>query len=75
MFPTRRLLQQTHRITLFTRSNCSLCESAKAVLSRVQTQRPFKYEEIDVMSSGQQQWKDLYELDTPVVRFFISLSK
>ena len=62
------LLQQiSHRLTVFTRSNCSLCEDAKEVLSRVSSRRPFKLVEIDVMQPGQKAWKDLYEFDTPVV--------
>ena len=68
MRPSLSLFQHTARITLFTRANCSLCESAKTVLSNVKKTRGFEYNEIDVMESGQKQWKDLYEFDTPVVR-------
>lgn len=68
MLPTSRLLQQVCRITLFTRSGCALCDSAKGVLSQVWNKRPFEYSEIDVMESGHEKWKDVYEFDTPVVR-------
>lgn len=63
---TSRLLDC--RITLFTRVNCSLCDTAKAVVENVKQQRPFEYQEIDVMQTGQEKWKHLYEFDTPVVR-------
>lgn len=67
MKPALRLLQHAHKIVLFSRANCSLCTDAKTVLSQVWERKPFEYEEIDVMSPGQQHWKDLYEFDTPVV--------
>lgn len=62
------LLQLSHRITLFTRANCGLCDNAKMVLSKVWDKRPFDYKEVDVMAAGQKEWKDVYEFDTPVVR-------
>lgn len=62
-----QLLQNTARITLFTRSNCSLCDSAKLVLRKVAEKRSFDLHEINVMDSNQKKWKDLYEYDTPVV--------
>lgn len=68
MLPTKPLLQFSARVTLFTRQNCSLCETAKAVVNLTTRQRPFDYREIDVMSAGQEPWKALYEFDTPVVR-------
>jgi hypothetical protein len=68
MKPAIPLLQQALRITLFTRANCSLCDNAKTVLSRVWERRPFEYREIDVMKPEERAWKDLYEFDTPVVR-------
>ena len=66
MLPTRLLLQQSARITLFTRQSCSLCETAKAVIQKVGKCRHFDYREVDVMSKGQEQWKAAYEFDAPV---------
>lgn len=63
-----RQAQHVLRLTFFTRPNCSLCTDAKAVLSNVWDRRPFAYREIDVMTAGNEQWKDMYEFDTPVVR-------
>lgn len=60
-----RLLQS--RITFFTRSPCSLCDTAKAVVQNVKKERSFAYEEINVMDAGQEKWKGVYEFDTPVV--------
>jgi glutaredoxin len=64
---TTALRQHALRLTLFTRSNCSLCVTAKDVLANMWDKRHFEYDEIDVMASGQSQWKKLYEFDTPVV--------
>ncbi len=66
MRPSSRLLQAC-RITLFTRSNCSLCTDAKSSLSTVWDARPFEYTEVDVMKPDQGAWRNLYEFDTPVV--------
>lgn len=68
MHPTCRLLQYSARITLFTRSHCSLCETAQASIDHLANRRSFEVNTINVMAAGQQQWKDLYEFDTPVVR-------
>ena len=67
MKATARLLQHTARITLFTRANCSLCDTAKAIIAGLEKKRNFDYSEIDVMAAGQKQWKDAYQFDTPVV--------
>lgn len=58
------------RITFFTRSPCSLCDSAKAVVQNVKAKRHLEYREINVMAPGQEKWKDVYEFDTPVVSSF-----
>lgn len=67
MKPTTRLWQYSARVTLFTRANCSLCETAKRVVTDLQQKREFEYREIDIMREGQEAWKDIYEFDTPVV--------
>lgn len=68
MLLTRKLMQHSANVILFTRPNCSLCESAKVVIQSVSRLRSFEYSEINIMSHGQESWKRLYELDTPVVR-------
>ncbi|KAH8731117.1 hypothetical protein GQ44DRAFT_605538 [Phaeosphaeriaceae sp. PMI808] len=55
------------RITFFTRTPCGLCDTAKAVVQNIKMQRPFAYDEINVMEPGQEQWKSVYEFDTPVI--------
>ncbi|KAK4539282.1 hypothetical protein LTR36_000836 [Oleoguttula mirabilis] len=67
MKPTAALWQHALRVTFFTRPNCSLCTDAKGVLAKVWDRRQFAYDEIDVMTPGQEKWKGLYEFDTPVV--------
>jgi glutaredoxin len=64
---TSRLLEC--RITFFTRNPCGLCDTAKAVVQNVKAQRSFQYREINVMEAGQEEWKSVYEFDTPVVCF------
>ena len=67
MLPTRRLLQAC-RITLFTRQNCGLCVQARSVLSDVWDSRPFVFNEVDIIKPDSKGWRDLYEMDVPVVR-------
>jgi len=67
MRPTHVFAMHSARITLFARPNCSLCTTAKAVLSNLGKRRSFEYDEIDIMATGQHQWKNIYEFDTPVI--------
>ena len=67
MRPSSVFRMYSARLTLFTRANCSLCETAKTNITKVQKKRPIDYSEIDVMAQGQEHWKDLYEFDTPVL--------
>jgi len=73
MQATSRLLQSA-RITLFTRANCGLCDSAKSALSRLQATHPFAYREVDIVKPEAQAWRDLYDFDVPVVNFPIPAS-
>ncbi|KAF2686506.1 hypothetical protein K458DRAFT_386475 [Lentithecium fluviatile CBS 122367] len=65
MFRASSMLLQC-RITFFTRSPCSLCDTAKAVVQNVKAKRDLEYHEINVMEPGQEKWK-IYEFDTPVI--------
>lgn len=68
MFATKALLgPHAARLTLFTRAHCGLCDTAKLTLSRLRQRRPFDYAEVDIMAPGNQQWKDVYEFDVPVL--------
>ena len=73
MQTTKRILQHTAQVTLFTRANCSLCDNAKSTIKAVEKRRAFQYDQIDVMTEGQERWKLLYEYDTPVVRLLDAL--
>ncbi|EQL00601.1 hypothetical protein G6O67_002452 [Ophiocordyceps sinensis] len=66
MFASRRLLQAC-RITLFTRDNCSLCTTAKDVLSRVGSKRPFVFATVDLARPESRPWRELYDFDIPVI--------
>lgn len=67
MQPSRVLLSNAAKLTLFTRANCSLCDVAKSKIIGFRNQRTVEYDEIDVMAPGQRQWKKLYQFDTPVL--------
>lgn len=68
MFFTRALLgPHAARLTLFTRAHCGLCDTAKLTVSKLRQRRPFDYAEVDIMAPGNQQWKDVYEFDVPVL--------
>lgn len=69
MKATLRLLQHSARLMLFTRANCSLCDTAKAAVKNVMKNKIVDYSEVDVMTEGQEKWKEAYEFDTPVVPY------
>ena len=63
------LLQAKLRLTLFTRSSCGLCDTAKTAISRAKPKDlALTYEEVDIMKEGNGVWKSSYEFDVPVVR-------
>ncbi|OAX77467.1 hypothetical protein ACJ72_08233 [Emergomyces africanus] len=74
MQPSCRLLQNT-RLTLFTRVNCSLCDTAKHTITELRERKPFLYSEIDVMAPPNKKWKDVYEFDVPVLHVQRVMSK
>ena len=71
--PLIRQQQQQQRIrtlctlTLFTRINCGLCNNAKNEVIKLHKRKPFEYQELDVMISGNEIWKNAYEFDVPVL--------
>jgi hypothetical protein len=68
MFFTRALLgSNAARLTLFTRAQCGLCDTAKLTVSKLHQRRKFNYTELDIMAPGNKQWKDVYEFDVPVL--------
>ena len=68
MFSSRPLLQKALQLTLFTRDNCGLCQTAKSAVSGISGKaKPFSYSEVDIMNTGNERWKDVYEFDVPVV--------
>lgn len=78
MRPSPQLRMYTARLTLFTRANCGLCDTAKARLAVVQKSRTVDYSEIDIMEPSQRKWRDVYEFDVPVLhveRVFHTYSK
>jgi len=55
------------RLTLFTKTDCGLCDTAKARLSQVQKKRMVEYNEVDIMSKDNQKWFNQYAFDVPVL--------
>jgi glutaredoxin len=57
-----------NKITLFTRPNCGLCETAKRTIQSLEHkyQVPFEYKEVDITKAENKQWKDIYDFDVPV---------
>jgi hypothetical protein len=66
MRPSPALYKQVVRLTFFTRPQCSLCDDAKAVLSKVWDRRPFEYGEVNIAEPQHKKWK-IYKFDIPVV--------
>jgi glutaredoxin len=65
---TRALLSSNAaRLTLYTRANCGLCDTAKLTVSKLQQRKAFDYAEVDIMVPEHKQWKDVYEFDVPVL--------
>jgi glutaredoxin len=54
-----------HRVTLITRTDCHLCETAEALLRRLSAELGFDYREADVDAS--QQLREEYSDRVPVV--------
>ncbi|KAK5051359.1 hypothetical protein LTR84_003011 [Exophiala bonariae] len=56
------------RLTLFTRVNCGLCDTAKTRIQEFQKRRPkIDYSEIDISAPGQDKWRNVYDFDVPVL--------
>lgn len=67
MLPTRILLSQAVRVTLFTRAGCGLCDTAKRTVVNLNQRKQFDYSELDIMMPENKAWKDVYEFDVPVL--------
>ncbi|CEG23438.1 hypothetical protein BN1080_02415 [Planococcus massiliensis] len=52
-------------LTLYTRSNCELCEEAKLMLELVKEDFPLEYQEVDIESD--EQLHEKYMLMIPVI--------
>jgi hypothetical protein len=71
MRPSLALRISQVQLTLFTRANCGLCDVAKSrLLEFKRKQHPditTHYSEIDIMEPAQQNWRDAYDFDVPVL--------
>lgn len=54
-----------HRVTLYTRVGCHLCEDARDILLRVRARIPFEYEECEITSD--EHLLERYQTKIPVV--------
>jgi len=67
MRPSLALRMYSAQLTLFTRANCGLCDVAKARVAEVLKKRTVDYKEVDIMAEGQNEWKNMYDFDVPVL--------
>jgi glutaredoxin len=67
MRATSALRMYTAQLTLFTRANCGLCDTAKARIQEVLKKRTVEYHEVDIIAPENQEWRNMYEFDVPVL--------
>lgn len=60
MRPTLVARMYTAQLTLFTRANCGLCDTAKTRLEEVRKKRTVEYDEVDIIAEGNQKWRNMY---------------
>ena len=54
-----------HRVTLYTRAGCHLCDEAKKVLERAGTRAEFDLEVLDIDADAE--LRRLYDVEVPVI--------
>ncbi|KAF3282785.1 hypothetical protein TWF970_001520 [Orbilia oligospora] len=67
---TSRIPWNLLRLTLFTKKDCSLCQTASlnAVNWRlVETGNKAQYKSVDIFGPGNEKWHDAYVFDVPVI--------
>lgn len=67
MRPSLVLRMYSARLTLFTKSDCGLCDTAKTRLAEVQKRRTVEYNEVDIMKEDNKKWFNMYAFDVPVL--------
>jgi glutaredoxin len=67
MRPSLIFRMYSARVTLFTKSDCGLCDTAKARLVEVQKRRTVEYKEVDIMKEDNKKWYNMYAFDVPVL--------
>ena len=67
MRPSLILRMYSAQLTLFTKSNCGLCDVAKQRLGEVVKKRTVDYQEVDIMTHDNKKYHDMYAFDVPVL--------
>ena len=67
MRPSLILRMYSARLTLFTKSDCGLCDTAKAQLAQLQKRRTVEYSEVDIMHPDNKKFFNMYAFDVPVL--------
>lgn len=67
MRATAVLRMYSARLTLFTKNECGLCDTAKARLVQVRKRRTVEYNEVDIMKEENKRWFNMYAFDVPVL--------
>ena len=56
-----------HRLTFFTKPDCSLCRGALYVIERVRARIPFELVSVDITAHENERWFEAYRHDIPIV--------
>ena len=56
-----------HKVTFFSKPECTLCDAAFYVLERVRRDIPFTLEKVNIGATGQERWFAAYRHEIPVV--------
>ena len=60
-------MSEARTVTLYTRHDCHLCEVAHAAIERVQAQRPFRLEILDLDREATAEKRAAYDIEVPVI--------
>ncbi|KAF3916697.1 hypothetical protein ABW20_dc0105959 [Dactylellina cionopaga] len=71
------IILRSLRLTLFTKSDCGLCVSAKESIQnfRKSADKSIEYTEIDIFQPNNEKWHNAYVFDVPVLHLEKHLEK
>ncbi len=63
------MMKSRHKVTFFTREQCSLCDAAWFVVKKLHVRFDFDLEKVDITDANQTALFSLYCHDIPVIHF------